>query len=207
MTVLQGKTAGQTRSSRFGKFMVGTAMVVVGIGAAFGISRLIDETGTDTATVTVSQTFESNISDKRALEGYAGAAAVLTTPAFDRHIAAKNILEGHTSSVVGAQMDATFKAGQAQLAALNEAARLQALNEWGRVYGIQLAEAARLKALNEWGEAYGAALANAHGKITWSLHDELDAIRNRQVVTGSALVSQPIGMPNYTFADVRESVR
>lgn len=76
-------------------------------------------------------------------------------------------------------MQATVEAGMAQLAALNEAARLQALNEWGRAYGAQLAEAARLEALNEWGEAYGAALAGANG-ASWSLQDELDAIRNRQ---------------------------
>jgi hypothetical protein len=184
MTVLHENTAGSTRSNRFGKFMVGTAMVVVGIGAAFGISQLIDETGTGSATLTQSETFESNISDKRALEGYAGAVVATVTPNFDRHIAAKNILEGNASSVAGAQMKATFGAGQAQLAALNEAGRLQALNEWGRAYGIGLAEAARLQALNEWGEAYGKALAGASG-----------------------VVEQPTGMPNYTWADIRESVR
>lgn len=181
MTVLHGNTAGQTRSNRFGKFVIGAAMVAVGIGAAFGISRLIDETNTGTATVTQSPTFESNISDKRALEGYGGAAVVTVTPNFDRHIAAKNILEGNASSVAGAQMKATVEAGQAQLAALNEAARLQALNEWGRAYGVGLAEAARLKALNEWGADYGKALAGA--------------------------VDQPAGMPDYTWADIRESVR
>ena len=195
MTVLHGNTAGQARSNKFGKFVVGAAMVAVGIGAAFGISQLIDDSPSTAGTVTQAHPAV------RSVDAITGNVAT-QAPSLQTNIAAKNALEGHVASSVGTQMQATVQAGKAQLAALNEAARLQALNEWGRAYGVGLAEAARLKALNEWGEAYGKALAGATG-ASWSLQDELAAIRNRP----SGGVEQPTGMPNYTFADVREAIR
>jgi hypothetical protein len=191
MTVLQGNTAGEARSNKFGKFVLGAAMVAVGIGAAFGISQLIDDSPSVAGTATPAHPAVRSVD---AITGN----VTIQTPSLQANITAKNALEGHVSSSLGAQMQATVKAGQEQLAALNDAARLQALNEWGRVYGAQLAEAARLKALNEWGEAYGAALANARAGVTWSLHDELDAIRTRPV-TSVGEFEQPPGMPNYTF--------
>ncbi|HET9260851.1 MAG TPA: hypothetical protein VFP42_12070 [Acidimicrobiia bacterium] len=189
MTVLHGNTAGQARSNRFGKFMVGAAMVAVGIGAAFGISQLIDSPST-AGTVTPAHPAV------RSVDAITGNVAT-RTPSLQADIAAKNALEGHISSSVGTQMQATVEAGMAQLAAFNEAARLQALNEWGRAYGAQLAEAARLEALNEWGEAYGAALAGANG-ASWSLQDELDAIRNRSV-TSAGVSDQQAVMPKFNF--------
>ena len=197
MTVLHENTAGSTRSNRFGKFMVGTAMVVVGIGAAFGISQLIDSSS-------VAGTATPAHPAVRSVDAITGN-VVAQTPSLQGNIAAKNALEGHVSSSVGTQMQATVEAGKTQLAALNEAAKLQALNEWGRAYGAGLAETARLEALNEWGEAYGAALAGASG-ANWTLQDEIEAMRNRPLATVGEF-EQPAGMPNYTYADVRESGR
>lgn len=175
MTVLQGNTAGKARTNRFGKFTIGAAMVVVGIAAAFGISQVIDSPST-AGTVT------SAHPAVRSVDAITGN-VVTQTSSLQGNIAAKNALEG-------------YETGMAQSAALNEAARLQALNEWGRAYGAQLAEAARLEALNEWGAAYGAALEDAKG-ANWSLQDELDAMRNRPQTSGGS--DQPTGTSNHNF--------
>jgi hypothetical protein len=100
MTVLRENTAGGVGSNRFGKFVIGTAMVVVGLGAAYGISQVIDDTEPGTATATQSSSFESNLAQKQALEGFAGAS--VAADQFRHSLAQKQALEGQVAaSTVG----------------------------------------------------------------------------------------------------------
>ena len=124
MTVLQGNTAGGVGSNRFGKFVIGTAMVVVGLGAAYGISQVIDDTEPGTATATQSSSFESNLAQKQALEGFAGAS--VAADQFRHSLAQKQALEGQVGSSTAAsgnQMSAQVAAGTAYLDSLNQAGR------------------------------------------------------------------------------------
>ena len=122
MTVLQGNTAGGVGSNRFGKFVIGTAMVVVGLGAAYGISQVIDDTEPGTATATQSSSFESNLAQKQALEGFAGAS--VAADQFRHSLAQKQALEGQVgTSASGNQMSAEIAAGSAYLESLNQAGR------------------------------------------------------------------------------------
>ncbi len=180
MTVLQGNTTGGVSSNRWGKYMIGLAAVVVGLAAAFGISQQIDNSGSVTVPVTQGADFRTNVMQKRALEGYAGATTL--SPAskvadIQRHLEAKRALEGVAGSTptVNSDMAIRAEAGRVLLEELNEAAILQA----------------RIKA----GEAYGKALEAANAAWpTGSPSNEFEQIRSQGVVpTRTTTPEQPSG--------------
>ncbi|HEY6633985.1 MAG TPA: hypothetical protein VI141_00065 [Acidimicrobiia bacterium] len=124
MTVLQRNTASGVSSNRFGKYVIGGAMVVVGLAAAFGISQVIDDTEPGTATATQSSSFETNLAQKQALEGFTGAS--VAADQFRHSLAQKQALEGQVGSSTAAsgnQMSAQVAAGTAYLDSLNQAGR------------------------------------------------------------------------------------